>query len=85
MAWQPATSALPSGETPQNPMAPSEALCPCARRWRCSVRPFSSRLGGKNKKLQPLRYSAARLCEMGVLLDIQDLPASQCVLRPRGV
>ncbi|XP_042693080.1 ras GTPase-activating-like protein IQGAP3, partial [Centrocercus urophasianus] len=35
------------------------------------------KLGGKSKKLQPLRYSAARLCEMGVLLDIQDLPASQ--------
>uniref|UniRef100_A0A8V1AJN1 IQ motif containing GTPase activating protein 3 n=1 Tax=Gallus gallus TaxID=9031 RepID=A0A8V1AJN1_CHICK len=39
--------------------------------------PFSFRANGKGKKLQPLRYTAARLLEMGVLLEIQDLPASQ--------
>ncbi|XP_010710302.1 ras GTPase-activating-like protein IQGAP3 [Meleagris gallopavo] len=49
----------------------------------------SNKLSGKSKKLQPLRYSAARLSEMGVLLEIQDLPASQYVpctaaLRPWG-
>uniref|UniRef100_A0A8V1A7V1 IQ motif containing GTPase activating protein 3 n=1 Tax=Gallus gallus TaxID=9031 RepID=A0A8V1A7V1_CHICK len=37
----------------------------------------SNKANGKGKKLQPLRYTAARLLEMGVLLEIQDLPASQ--------
>lgn len=41
--------------------------------------PFSSRVSGKNKKLQSLRYTAARLFEKGVLLEIEDLPLSQYV------
>uniref|UniRef100_A0A8B9J2N3 IQ motif containing GTPase activating protein 3 n=1 Tax=Amazona collaria TaxID=241587 RepID=A0A8B9J2N3_9PSIT len=32
---------------------------------------------GKNKKLQSLHYTAARLFEKGVLLEIEDLPHSQ--------
>ncbi|KFO79175.1 Ras GTPase-activating-like IQGAP3, partial [Cuculus canorus] len=32
---------------------------------------------GKNKKLQSLHYTAARLFEKGVLLEIEDLPLSQ--------
>ncbi|NXG63650.1 IQGA3 protein, partial [Hemiprocne comata] len=34
-------------------------------------------VSGKNKKLQPLHYTAARLLEKGVLLEIEDLPLSQ--------
>ncbi|XP_057265982.1 ras GTPase-activating-like protein IQGAP3 [Pezoporus wallicus] len=37
----------------------------------------STRVSGKNKKLQSLRYTAARLFEKGVLLEIEDLPHSQ--------
>ncbi|XP_035427010.2 ras GTPase-activating-like protein IQGAP3 isoform X1 [Cygnus atratus] len=37
----------------------------------------SNRVSGKSKKLQPLRYTAARLLEKGVLLEIEDLPVSQ--------
>ncbi|XP_042640877.1 ras GTPase-activating-like protein IQGAP3 [Tyto alba] len=37
----------------------------------------SNKVSGKNKKLQPLRYTAARLFEKGVLLEIEDLPLSQ--------
>ncbi|NXE14713.1 IQGA2 protein, partial [Lophotis ruficrista] len=37
----------------------------------------SSKVNGKNKKLQALRYTAARLLEKGVLLEIEDLPLSQ--------
>ncbi|KAM6395375.1 ras GTPase-activating-like protein IQGAP3 [Rhynochetos jubatus] len=37
----------------------------------------SSKVGGKSKKLQSLRYTAARLFEKGVLLEIEDLPLSQ--------
>ena len=40
---------------------------------------FSSRVSGKNKKLQSLHYTAARLLEKGVLLEIEDLPLSQYV------
>ncbi|NWH16681.1 IQGA3 protein, partial [Grus americana] len=36
-----------------------------------------SKASGKNKKLQSLRYTAARLLEKGVLLEIEDLPLSQ--------
>ncbi|NXA56755.1 IQGA1 protein, partial [Nothocercus julius] len=39
--------------------------------------PISCRTSGKNKKLQPLHYTAARLFEKGVLLEIEDLPHSQ--------
>ncbi|NWH48746.1 IQGA3 protein, partial [Fregata magnificens] len=39
--------------------------------------PFSPRVSGKNKKLQSLHYTAARLFEKGVLLEIEDLPLSQ--------
>uniref|UniRef100_A0A8C6YWV8 IQ motif containing GTPase activating protein 3 n=1 Tax=Nothoprocta perdicaria TaxID=30464 RepID=A0A8C6YWV8_NOTPE len=39
--------------------------------------PISCRTSGKNKKLQPLHYTAARLFEKGVLLEIEDLPLSQ--------
>ncbi|KFU85660.1 Ras GTPase-activating-like IQGAP3, partial [Chaetura pelagica] len=39
--------------------------------------PFSSRVSGKAKKLQPLHYTAAQLLEKGVLLEIEDLPHSQ--------
>lgn len=41
--------------------------------------PFSSRVSGKSKKLPSLHYTAAQLWEKGVLLEIQDLPSSQCV------
>uniref|UniRef100_A0A8B9ZJ71 IQ motif containing GTPase activating protein 3 n=1 Tax=Anas platyrhynchos TaxID=8839 RepID=A0A8B9ZJ71_ANAPL len=44
---------------------------------RCCVLPSLSRASGKSKKLQPLRYTAARLLEKGVLLEIEDLPVSQ--------
>ncbi|XP_059688246.1 ras GTPase-activating-like protein IQGAP3 [Gavia stellata] len=37
----------------------------------------SNKVNGKNKKLQSLRYTAARLFEKGVLLEIEDLPPSQ--------
>ncbi|KAM6309476.1 ras GTPase-activating-like protein IQGAP3 [Podargus strigoides] len=37
----------------------------------------SSKAKGKEKKVQPLRYTAARLMEKGVLLEIEDLPLSQ--------
>ncbi|XP_054662451.1 ras GTPase-activating-like protein IQGAP3 [Grus americana] len=37
----------------------------------------SNKASGKNKKLQSLRYTAARLLEKGVLLEIEDLPLSQ--------
>uniref|UniRef100_A0A8C6YTL1 IQ motif containing GTPase activating protein 3 n=1 Tax=Nothoprocta perdicaria TaxID=30464 RepID=A0A8C6YTL1_NOTPE len=37
----------------------------------------SNKTSGKNKKLQPLHYTAARLFEKGVLLEIEDLPLSQ--------
>ncbi|KAM9623057.1 ras GTPase-activating-like protein IQGAP3 [Morphnus guianensis] len=37
----------------------------------------SNKISGKNKKLQSLRYTAARLFEKGVLLEIEDLPLSQ--------
>ncbi|XP_065516178.1 ras GTPase-activating-like protein IQGAP3 [Lathamus discolor] len=37
----------------------------------------STRVSGKNKKLQSLHYTAARLFEKGVLLEIEDLPHSQ--------
>ncbi|NXD18070.1 IQGA1 protein, partial [Nothocercus nigrocapillus] len=39
--------------------------------------PISCRTSGKNKKLQPLHYTAAQLFEKGVLLEIEDLPLSQ--------
>lgn len=48
------------------------------------VLPSPSRASGKSKKLQPLRYTAARLLEKGVLLEIEDLPVSQCVPLPPG-
>lgn len=48
------------------------------------VLPSLSRASGKSKKLQPLRYTAARLLEKGVLLEIEDLPVSQCVPLPPG-
>ncbi|NXT72589.1 IQGA3 protein, partial [Chaetops frenatus] len=44
---------------------------------KCACGPFSSRVGGKSKKLPSLRYTAAQLWEKGVLLEIQDLPPSQ--------
>uniref|UniRef100_A0A8C3CF95 IQ motif containing GTPase activating protein 3 n=1 Tax=Cairina moschata TaxID=8855 RepID=A0A8C3CF95_CAIMO len=44
---------------------------------RCRLLPSLSRASGKSKKLQPLRYTAARLLEKGVLLEIEDLPVSQ--------
>ncbi|NWR81094.1 IQGA2 protein, partial [Centropus unirufus] len=34
-------------------------------------------VSGKNKKLQSLHYTAARLFEKGVLLEIEDLPVTQ--------
>uniref|UniRef100_A0A8B9QGY6 IQ motif containing GTPase activating protein 3 n=1 Tax=Apteryx owenii TaxID=8824 RepID=A0A8B9QGY6_APTOW len=37
----------------------------------------SNKASGKNKKLQSLHYTAARLFEKGVLLEIEDLPVSQ--------
>ncbi|KAF1475936.1 Ras GTPase-activating-like protein IQGAP3, partial [Megadyptes antipodes antipodes] len=37
----------------------------------------SNKVSGKNKKLQSLHYTAARLFEKGVLLEIEDLPLSQ--------
>ncbi|XP_010562410.1 PREDICTED: ras GTPase-activating-like protein IQGAP3 [Haliaeetus leucocephalus] len=37
----------------------------------------SNKISGKNKKLQSLHYTAARLFEKGVLLEIEDLPLSQ--------
>ncbi|KAM6294198.1 ras GTPase-activating-like protein IQGAP3 [Aegotheles albertisi] len=37
----------------------------------------SNKVSGKNKKLQSLHYTAARLLEKGVLLEIEDLPLSQ--------
>uniref|UniRef100_A0A672UXN3 IQ motif containing GTPase activating protein 3 n=1 Tax=Strigops habroptila TaxID=2489341 RepID=A0A672UXN3_STRHB len=37
----------------------------------------STKVSGKNKKLQSLHYTAARLFEKGVLLEIEDLPHSQ--------
>ncbi|XP_072702875.1 ras GTPase-activating-like protein IQGAP3 isoform X3 [Ciconia boyciana] len=37
----------------------------------------SNKVSGKNKKLQSLRYTAARLFEKGVLLEIEDLPLCQ--------
>ncbi|XP_064899014.1 ras GTPase-activating-like protein IQGAP3 isoform X1 [Columba livia] len=37
----------------------------------------SNKVSGKNKKLQPLRYTAARLFDKGVLLEIEELPLSQ--------
>ncbi|XP_068778364.1 ras GTPase-activating-like protein IQGAP3 isoform X1 [Struthio camelus] len=37
----------------------------------------SNKVSGKNKKLQSLHYTAARLFEKGVLLEIEDLPVSQ--------
>ncbi|KAM6039288.1 ras GTPase-activating-like protein IQGAP3 [Chlamydotis macqueenii] len=37
----------------------------------------SSKVNGKSKKPQALRYTAARLFEKGVLLEIEDLPLSQ--------
>uniref|UniRef100_A0A8C8SLD9 IQ motif containing GTPase activating protein 3 n=1 Tax=Pelusios castaneus TaxID=367368 RepID=A0A8C8SLD9_9SAUR len=37
----------------------------------------SSKLNGKSKKQQSLCYTAARLFEKGVLLEIEDLPLSQ--------
>ncbi|XP_027554967.1 ras GTPase-activating-like protein IQGAP3 [Neopelma chrysocephalum] len=37
----------------------------------------SNKVSGKNKKLPSLHYTAARLLEKGVLLEIQDLPPSQ--------
>ncbi|EMP31324.1 Ras GTPase-activating-like protein IQGAP2 [Chelonia mydas] len=37
----------------------------------------SSKLNGKSKKQQSLRYTAARLFEKGVLLEIEDLPVGQ--------
>ncbi|KAM8986460.1 ras GTPase-activating-like protein IQGAP3 isoform 2-T2 [Ara ararauna] len=37
----------------------------------------STKASGKNKKLQSLHYTAARLFEKGVLLEIEDLPHSQ--------
>uniref|UniRef100_A0A452IN77 Uncharacterized protein n=1 Tax=Gopherus agassizii TaxID=38772 RepID=A0A452IN77_9SAUR len=37
----------------------------------------SSKLNGKSKKQQSLHYTAARLFEKGVLLEIEDLPVSQ--------
>lgn len=46
--------------------------------------PSLSRASGKSKKLQPLRYTAARLLEKGVLLEIEDLPVSQYVPLPPG-
>lgn len=46
--------------------------------------PFSSRVSGKSKKLPSLHYTAAQLWEKGVLLEIQDLPPSQCVTLLQG-
>ncbi|XP_009890370.1 PREDICTED: ras GTPase-activating-like protein IQGAP3 [Charadrius vociferus] len=37
----------------------------------------SNKVSGKNKKLPSLHYTAARLFEKGVLLEIEDLPLSQ--------
>ncbi|XP_069734794.1 ras GTPase-activating-like protein IQGAP3 [Phaenicophaeus curvirostris] len=37
----------------------------------------SNKVSRKNKKLQTLHYTAARLFEKGVLLEIEDLPLSQ--------
>ncbi|XP_027523571.1 ras GTPase-activating-like protein IQGAP3 isoform X1 [Corapipo altera] len=37
----------------------------------------SNKVSGKSKKLPSLHYTAARLLEKGVLLEIQDLPPSQ--------
>uniref|UniRef100_A0A8C0IZE0 IQ motif containing GTPase activating protein 3 n=1 Tax=Chelonoidis abingdonii TaxID=106734 RepID=A0A8C0IZE0_CHEAB len=37
----------------------------------------NSKLNGKSKKQQSLHYTAARLFEKGVLLEIEDLPVSQ--------
>ncbi|NXG38687.1 IQGA3 protein, partial [Dromaius novaehollandiae] len=37
----------------------------------------SNKASGKSKKLQALHYTAARLFEKGVLLEIEDLPVSQ--------
>uniref|UniRef100_A0A8C3K673 Ras-GAP domain-containing protein n=1 Tax=Calidris pygmaea TaxID=425635 RepID=A0A8C3K673_9CHAR len=37
----------------------------------------ANKVSGKNKKLQALHYTAARLHEKGVLLEIEDLPLSQ--------
>ncbi|NXK51406.1 IQGA1 protein, partial [Chauna torquata] len=37
----------------------------------------SNKVSGKSKKLQSLHYTAARLFEKGVLLEIEDLPVSQ--------
>ncbi|CAM5175409.1 unnamed protein product [Eretmochelys imbricata] len=37
----------------------------------------SSKLNGKSKKQQSLHYTAARLFEKGVLLEIEDLPVGQ--------
>ncbi|NXW38854.1 IQGA1 protein, partial [Phaetusa simplex] len=37
----------------------------------------ANKVSGKNKKLQALHYTAARLFEKGVLLEIEDLPLSQ--------
>ncbi|NWU57806.1 IQGA2 protein, partial [Dromas ardeola] len=37
----------------------------------------ANKVSGKNKKLQSLHYTAARLFEKGVLLEIEDLPLSQ--------
>ncbi|XP_074836699.1 ras GTPase-activating-like protein IQGAP3 [Carettochelys insculpta] len=37
----------------------------------------SSKLNGKSKKQQSVHYTAARLFEKGVLLEIEDLPVSQ--------
>uniref|UniRef100_A0A8B9GHG5 IQ motif containing GTPase activating protein 3 n=1 Tax=Amazona collaria TaxID=241587 RepID=A0A8B9GHG5_9PSIT len=49
----------------------------CLDNLAASTRLFSSRVSGKNKKLQSLHYTAARLFEKGVLLEIEDLPHSQ--------
>uniref|UniRef100_A0A8C3SSR8 IQ motif containing GTPase activating protein 3 n=1 Tax=Chelydra serpentina TaxID=8475 RepID=A0A8C3SSR8_CHESE len=45
----------------------------------------SSKLNGKSKKQPSLHYTAARLFEKGVLLEIEDLPVSQFPLDYRGV
>ncbi|KAM6106627.1 ras GTPase-activating-like protein IQGAP3, partial [Pterocles gutturalis] len=37
----------------------------------------SNKVSGKSKKLQALHYTASRLLEKGVLLEIEDLPLSQ--------
>ncbi|XP_055552536.1 LOW QUALITY PROTEIN: ras GTPase-activating-like protein IQGAP3 [Falco cherrug] len=37
----------------------------------------TTKMSGKSKKPQSLRYTAARLLEKGVLLEIEDLPLSQ--------